>query len=383
MDLVNDPTDHMVHSGGALTDLVYKQLIESSSFLKEKNISTGYESTLPTALDKLESAKIEYAQNKINTYQKWLNNDVKYKRPLNAHNLQRVNEGKLELQKAEELRRARLQQQGGGANPSAFLNSLLPGARNPQLFAGGSTFVGVPFQNDVIDAILEKGVTGLPKTVVTDSYLQKVLDPHTPVDITFKSPQPVPLPKVPEPSWLSKFGPYLADFAGQLGGNAIGNVIAKKRNRTGEYVGLGSQFGAVLGSAFGPAGTILGGLAGGAIGGLFGPGINPNIVLNHLEGIEFNTREQISVIEQSTDKLLKPPAGIYNLPTDFRGVPNYAPQFASGLVGGSNSTVNHIAIDVRVTGGAGTRDIERAVETAVTNALDAGRNTSGRSLRKV
>jgi hypothetical protein len=177
----------------------------------------------------------------------------------------------------------------------------------------------------------------------------------------------------------------LGSYGGQLLGTGLGGG--------GSVAQAGSSVGAMAGSIAGQAfipipglGAAVGGLVGGALGGLLGgkldgrPPIDREI--NHLEAIEFNTRETISAIEQQTDKLRKPDASLFNLPSGFN-IPGYSPQFAGGGGGGGISLARG-AVQVNVGGGSNmsSSQIQQAVEKGVTEALNKGRTGTPRSNSK-
>jgi hypothetical protein len=171
-----------------------------------------------------------------------------------------------------------------------------------------------------------------------------------------------------------------AGMVGQLAGTAAGH------GNGGAQIGsqFGSAAGMILGSFAGnpfvgeAIGAFLGGIAGGALGGLFGGGSKTDRVVNSLDAIAFNTREQISAIEQSTDRLLNPQSTLFGLPSNFN-VPSYSPQF--GGVGGGTSFVINLG-GINVGAGANMGDLEQAVENAVSKAINTGRSTSPRAVRR-
>lgn len=172
----------------------------------------------------------------------------------------------------------------------------------------------------------------------------------------------------------------LGSYGGQLMGTALGH------GRAGAQVGssLGATGGSILGQAFIPipgVGAAIGGFLGGSIGGLFGGMFHgrerPDRDINHLEAIEFNTRETISAIEQQTDKLRKPDASLLYLPSNFN-VPSYTPQFAGGG-GPGGVTLGEGAVTVHLGGtNLSASQIQSAVEKGVATALNKGRTGTPR-----
>jgi hypothetical protein len=172
----------------------------------------------------------------------------------------------------------------------------------------------------------------------------------------------------------------LGSYGGQLMGTALGH------GREGAQIGssLGATGGSILGQAFIPipgVGAAIGGFVGGSIGGLFGGMFHgrqrPDREINHLEAIEFNTRETISAIEQQTDKLRKPDASLLYLPSNFN-VPSYTPQFAGGG-GPGGVTLAQGAVTVHLAGtNLSANQIQAAVEKGVATALNQGRTGTPR-----
>jgi hypothetical protein len=140
------------------------------------------------------------------------------------------------------------------------------------------------------------------------------------------------------------------------------------------FPGLG-----LLGSAL--IGGTGGGILGGLLGGILGPKEEQKVVIDRLEAIEFNTREQISVIEQSTDKLTKRESGIFGLPTSFN-IPAYTPQFGTG---GSGDVYQVRLGDITIGTGNGItpKDVKKVIEDAVADAIDNGRRTKGKGLNRL
>jgi hypothetical protein len=174
----------------------------------------------------------------------------------------------------------------------------------------------------------------------------------------------------------------LGSYGGQLMGTALGH------GREGAQIGssIGATGGAILGQAFLPfapgvgaaLGGFLGGTAGGLFGGLFHGRQRPDREINHLEAIEFNTRETISAIEQQTDKLRKPDASLLYLPSNFN-IPSYTPQFAGGG-GPGGVTLAQGAVTVHLAGtNLSANQIQAAVEKGVATALNQGRTGTPRA----
>lgn len=191
----------------------------------------------------------------------------------------------------------------------------------------------------------------------------------------------VPVGKVP-PKPITKMEAFrnaAASYAGEIGGTVIGSNIARLRHADPTYASFGAQAGTVLGTMVGgPLGGIAGGIIGGIAGGLLGDRKKDEVVINHLESIEFNTREQISAIQQGTDKLLKRDSGIFNLPTDFN-IPSYTPQFGGGGVSIGGDTYQVTLGNISIGNGMSKTEVHQVVENAVASAIDGARRTSGRT----
>lgn len=176
---------------------------------------------------------------------------------------------------------------------------------------------------------------------------------------------------------------------GSYGGQLVGTGIGGGGGMAQAGSSLGATGGAILGQAFIPipgVGAAIGGFAGGALGGLLGGQFDSKALIdreiNHLDSIEFNTRETISAIEQQTDKLRKPDASLFNIPSGFN-IPGYSPQFGGGGGGGGVSLARG-AVQVSVGGGSNMSptQIQQAVERGVTEALNKGRTGTSRGNQK-
>jgi hypothetical protein len=176
---------------------------------------------------------------------------------------------------------------------------------------------------------------------------------------------------------------------GSLGGQMLGTGLGGGGQIAQAGSSLGAMGGAVIGQALIPIpglGAAVGGLVGGALGGLLGGKLDTKPLIdreiNHLDSIEFNTRETISAIEQQTDKLRKPDAALFNLPSGFN-IPGYSPQFAGGG-GGGGVVLASGAVQVSIGGGSNlsSAQIQAAVDRGVTAALNKGRTSTARGNSK-
>ncbi len=168
----------------------------------------------------------------------------------------------------------------------------------------------------------------------------------------------------------------------QSGSVLAGQLLGTAAGKGGQYAQTGAGFGSTVGllaAGGNPIGAIVGGYLGGLLGGQFDKKSETETVINRLEAIEFNTREQITAIEQSTDRLLNPASAAFNLPSNFN-VPSYTPQFS----GGNSSSVSYQIHMGGISIGSGTsrQEIEHTIEKAVASAIRGGRSDSPRSFRR-
>lgn len=279
---------------------------------------------------------------------------------------------------------------GSGIGSGIGIGPDSGGGDATSLMVAGAAGVGVVTSSMMENSPFSKD--GKPQMVLTKDASGKTQMSLIPESIL----KGIPMSKSTKGFW-GKYNKNAPTTAGQQViaglGNFGGQMLGTSMGGGGAIAQAGSSLGAMGGSVVGQAlipipgvGAAVGGLIGGTLGGMLGGKLDTKPLIdreiNHLDAIEFNTRETISAIEQQTDKLRKPDAALFNLPSGFN-IPGYSPQFAGGG-GGGGVVLASGAVQVSIGGGSNLSQaqIQAAVDRGVTAALNKGRTSTARGNAK-